>query len=138
MSEKSTTAVGKYGSLIQKARESQEPEKQNSSDSEMNAPGERENNPSNQTETGPEPEAATEEKLVNQKTRKPENQKTRKLVNQKTGKPENQDEAEMVNLSIKVSKQRRRHWSAEAKRLDTTLVAAISQALSEKFGEPQD
>jgi hypothetical protein len=42
-----------------------------------------------------------------------------------------------VNLSIKVAASRRRHWAAEAKRRGTTLTAAITEALSEKFGEPE-
>ena len=41
-----------------------------------------------------------------------------------------------VNLSIKVAAARRRHWAAEAKRQGTTLTAAITSALSERFGEP--
>ena len=79
-----------------------------------------------------------------QQARKPENQKTGKPANQQTSKPADDTKIqqtfegleEMVNLSIRVSKRRRRHWSAEAKRLDTTLVAAITKALSEMFGEP--
>jgi hypothetical protein len=42
-----------------------------------------------------------------------------------------------VNLSIKVPKARRQHWAAEAKRQGTTLTAAITEALSAKFGEPE-
>jgi hypothetical protein len=42
-----------------------------------------------------------------------------------------------VNLSIKVNAARRRHWAAEAKRQGTTLTAAITEALSAKFGEPE-
>jgi len=41
-----------------------------------------------------------------------------------------------VNLSIKVPKALRRHWVAEAKRRDTTLTAAIIEAMKAKFGEP--
>lgn len=44
---------------------------------------------------------------------------------------------EEVNLSIKVAKSRRQHWAAEAKRQGTTLTAVISEALSERFGEPE-
>ena len=66
----------------------------------------------------------------------PESQQTSLPVNQKTGLPESQIEEE-VNLSIKVSKRLRRHWSAEAKRRDTTLTATIIESLKEKFGEPQ-
>lgn len=42
-----------------------------------------------------------------------------------------------VNLSIKVAVARRRHWAAEAKRQGTTLTAAITDALSTRFGEPK-
>ena len=62
----------------------------------------------------------------------------RKQESQKTRKPEtNGDSSEPdVNLSIKVSAARRRHWAAEAKRQGTTLTATITEALSIKFGEP--
>lgn len=42
-----------------------------------------------------------------------------------------------VNLSIKVPKTRRQHWAAEAKRQGTTLTAAITEALSARFGKPE-
>jgi hypothetical protein len=62
----------------------------------------------------------------------------RKQENKKARKPEtNGDNSEPdVNLSIKVSAARRRHWAAEAKRQGTTLTATITEALSIKFGEP--
>jgi predicted HicB family RNase H-like nuclease len=63
----------------------------------------------------------------------------RKTENQKTRKPEPEKGSDSdieVNLSIKVPKSRRQHWAAEAKRQGTTLTAAITQALSERFGEP--
>lgn len=62
----------------------------------------------------------------------------RKQENHKTRKPdetESQSEPD-VNLSIKVAAARRRHWAAEAKRQGVTLTAAITEALSKKFGEP--
>lgn len=64
----------------------------------------------------------------------------RKTENQKSGKaaPEKMESADPeVNLSIKVATSRRRHWAAEAKRRGTTLTAAITEALSERFGEPE-
>ena len=64
--------------------------------------------------------------------RKQENQKTRKLASEK----ERGTDVE-VNLSIKVAASRRRHWAAEAKRQGTTLTASITEALSQKFGEPE-
>lgn len=62
----------------------------------------------------------------------------RKQENKKTSKPEIQPKVsdEEVNLSIKVLKSRRQHWAAEAKRQGVTLTAAITEALSAKFGEP--
>ncbi|HYX72814.1 MAG TPA: hypothetical protein VE732_08585 [Nitrososphaera sp.] len=63
----------------------------------------------------------------------------RKQENKKARKPEtNGDSSERdVNLSIKVSAARRRHWAAEAKRRGMTLTATITEALSERFGEPE-
>ncbi|HEX8001042.1 MAG TPA: hypothetical protein VF528_21850 [Pyrinomonadaceae bacterium] len=63
----------------------------------------------------------------------------RKQENKKARKPEtNGDSSEPdVNLSIKVSAARRRHWAAEAKRKGITLTAVIIEALSGKFGEPE-
>lgn len=64
----------------------------------------------------------------------------RKTENQKTRKPEIERRKDFdpdVNLSIKVSSSRRRHWAAEAKRKGVTLTAVIIEALSSKFGEPQ-
>lgn len=63
--------------------------------------------------------------------RKPENQKPGKA-----GSEKKEDSDPGVNLSIKVATSRRRHWAAEAKRQGTTLTAAITEALSERFGEP--
>ena len=63
----------------------------------------------------------------------------RKQENQKTRKPETRpgtDSGPDVNLSIKVPKSRRQHWAAEAKRQGTTLTAAITEALIQRFGEP--
>ncbi len=63
----------------------------------------------------------------------------RKTESKKTRKPEEGQAAVLqsdVNLSIKVPKSRRQHWAAEAKRQGTTLTAAITEALSARFGEP--
>jgi hypothetical protein len=64
--------------------------------------------------------------------RKTDSKNARKPENG-TGKTADPD----VNLSIKVSAARRRHWAAEAKRNGTTLTATITEALSERFGEPK-
>lgn len=63
----------------------------------------------------------------------------RKQETKKTRRPDNETESQSepdVNLSIKVAAIRRRHWAAEAKRQGVTLTAAITEALSKKFGEP--
>ncbi len=51
--------------------------------------------------------------------------------------PEDQITEQPVNLSIKVPKALRRHWSIEAKRQDTSLTAAITEALNARFGTPK-
>lgn len=55
----------------------------------------------------------------------------------RTGTGQGTESEPEVNLSIKVAVARRRHWAAEAKRQGTTLTAAITEALSAKFGEPE-
>ncbi len=63
----------------------------------------------------------------------------RKPENQKTSKPDavqGTDPESDVNLSIKVPRARRQHWAAEAKRQGTTLTAVITEALSQRFGDP--
>lgn len=59
----------------------------------------------------------------------------RKPESQIASVPAQEPEPE-VNLSIKVPKALRRHWVSEAKRHDTTLTAAIIEALKARFGEP--
>lgn len=80
-------------------------------------------------------------KQESSKTRSPENKKTVKLENQITSKPEKKAIAKIedreVNLSIKVSEVRRRHWVVEAKRQGTSLTAVILESLSKRFGEPE-
>ena len=51
--------------------------------------------------------------------------------------PKSEATVKEVNLSIKVPENRRRHWVSEAKRQGVTITAAISEALSQRFGEPQ-
>jgi hypothetical protein len=64
----------------------------------------------------------------------------RKTDSKKLSKSETEQDIDSglgVNLSIKVPKSRRQHWAAEAKRQGTTLTAAITEALSKRFGEPE-
>ena len=48
---------------------------------------------------------------------------------QNTGKPE------MVNLTIKVSKARRKHWAIEAKKANTSVTQVIIDALINRYGD---
>ncbi len=52
--------------------------------------------------------------------------------NQNTGKPE------MANLTIKVSKARRKHWGLEAKKNNTTLTQVIIESLIAKYGDADE
>lgn len=72
---------------------------------------------------------------------KEENQKTRNNANQKSTKAKVASGAvkeEEVNLSIKVALRRRRYWMGQAKLKGETLTEAITNALSKRYGEPQD
>jgi len=75
-----------------------------------------------------------------QKAREPENQKTGKPEIKKTRNQENQngEDEEMVNLGVKVSLRRRRHWAAESKRVGKSMTDVIIHALVEEFGEPEE
>ena len=74
---------------------------------------------------------------VIQQARKQENQNTSipaEPESQHTSMPASKEPE--VNLSIKVPRALRRHWVSEAKRQDTSLTAAIIEALKARFGEP--
>lgn len=69
----------------------------------------------------------------------PENQKTRKTEDQKTGLPEPEPELEqMVNLCVKVPISQRRYWMSKAKEQGITVTSVIIEALTQKFGEPEN
>ena len=55
---------------------------------------------------------------------------------QKAIKPASQQDIEYVNLTIKVQREHRQHWVAEAKREGTSMVAVIQEALEKKYGLP--
>jgi len=67
-----------------------------------------------------------------------EDKKTDKPSKDKTSKPVNQQAIEYVNLTIKVRKEHRQHWTAEAKREGTSMVSVIQAALEKRFGLPQN
>lgn len=74
--------------------------------------------------------------------RQQDNQKTREPVDQQSGKPDDQmtskPDEKMVNLCVKVPESLRRHWAAESKRSGVTMTDVIVEALSQKFGLPDN
>ena len=64
-----------------------------------------------------------------QNTSNTEYQKYSNAELQNTGKPE------MANLTIKVSKARRKHWGVEAKKDNTNLTQVIIESLIAKYGD---
>ena len=67
----------------------------------------------------------------------PEVQNTSNTEYQKYSNTELQDagKPEMANLTIKVSKARRKHWGVEAKKDNTNLTQVIIEALIAKYGD---
>lgn len=67
------------------------------------------------------------------------NQERSKQVSQHASLPESQPRntgaAELVSLSIRVDKRNRLHWLIEARKSGTNLTEAITEALTERFGE---
>lgn len=56
---------------------------------------------------------------------------------QNDGSPASQpDDDPTVSLTIKVRKSLRKHWTIAAKQHDTSVAAAIVEALTERFGTP--
>ena len=74
------------------------------------------------------------------KSGKPEDQEASKPDDRISGKPENQikEEEPLKNLCVKVPESWRRHWNAEAKRIGVTMTSVMVDALTEKFGLPED
>jgi predicted HicB family RNase H-like nuclease len=114
---------GKYGALIQKAREQENQISGQPDDQEDSEPDNQEEAEGNQPD--------------NQATRQTNTQKTKKPDNQIASKPENKKERE-VNLCVKVPESLRRHWAAEAKRQGITMTEVMVEALIQKFGKPDN
>ena len=74
-------------------------------------------------------DAARASELELQNTSITENHNYSNAELQDTGKPE------MANLTIKVSKARRKHWGVEAKKDNTSLTQVIIEALIAKYGD---
>lgn len=69
----------------------------------------------------------------------PENQKAINTSDQTSGLPEAEPELEeMVNLCVKVPISQRRYWMSKAKEQGITVTSVIVEALTQKFGEPDN
>ncbi|MBD2249405.1 hypothetical protein [Nostoc sp. FACHB-888] len=69
----------------------------------------------------------------------PENQKAINTSDQTSGLPEPKPELEqMVNLCVKVPISQRRYWMSKAKEQGITVTSVIVEALTQKFGEPDN
>jgi hypothetical protein len=76
--------------------------------------------------------ARKEENQINSPPQLEENKdQSVKPDDQKTSNPE-------VNLCVKVPKYLRQHWAAEAKRSGVTMTSVIVEALTQKFGLPEN
>lgn len=69
----------------------------------------------------------------------PDNQKAIKTEDQTSGLPDGEPELEqMVNLCVKVPISQRRYWMSKAKEQGITVTSVIVEALTQKFGEPEN
>ncbi|MBN3946406.1 MAG: hypothetical protein HWQ38_07905 [Nostoc sp. NMS7] len=69
----------------------------------------------------------------------PENQKAINTEDQTSGFPSQEPELEqMVNLCVKVPISQRRYWMSKAKEKGITVTSVIVEALTQKFGEPEN
>ncbi|MEA5451818.1 hypothetical protein VB780_24795 [Leptolyngbya sp. CCNP1308] len=71
---------------------------------------------------------------------KPDSQQTSKTDNQTAGLLEISDlvKEKQVNLCVKVPESLRRHWAIQAKIQDITMTDVMVEALTQKFGLPDD
>ena len=69
----------------------------------------------------------------------PENQKAINTSDQISGLPSQEPElSQMVNLCVKVPISQRRYWMSKAKEQGITVTSVIIEALTQKFGEPDN
>ncbi|MBE9157100.1 hypothetical protein IQ265_09720 [Nodosilinea sp. LEGE 06152] len=79
---------------------------------------------------------------------KPDDQKVMRPENQASDKPESQIEdapapvkpveERQVNLCVKVPESWRKHWAIQAKVQDVTMTTVMVEALTERFGLPDN
>jgi hypothetical protein len=83
---------------------------------------------------------AKQPKPDDQITRQPDNQLSGQPDNQITGQPEPDDQVKerQVNLCVKVPEPWRKHWAIQAKIQDITMTDVMVEALTQKFGLPDD
>jgi hypothetical protein len=112
---------GRYGALIKQAKQAP-PDDQNA------------RQPKNQVHG--EPDNQMPGQLDNQIDRKPDNQMPGQPDNQIGRKPA--PDEKQVNLCVKVPESLRRHWAIQAKIQGVTMTAVMVEALTQKFGLPDD
>lgn len=113
--------MAKYGDLIRKARE---------------ADSQEDNEPVDQLSVKPD----------DQKTKQPESEEEvasqeHESESRVSGKPDDQTNRQPekeANLCVKVPVSLRRHWAAEAKRQGITMTEVMVEALTQRFGKPDD
>lgn len=83
---------------------------------------------------------AKQSKPDDQLTGHPDNQITSKPDDQVSGQPEAgvQVKEKQVNLCVKVPQSLRRHWAIQAKIQDITMTDVMVEALTQKFGLPDN
>jgi hypothetical protein len=128
---------GRYGALIKQAKQAP-PDDQNARQPKNQVHGEPDNQMPGQTDN------QIDRKPDNQMPGQPDNQIDRKPDNQMTGQPDNQigrkpaPDEKQVNLCVKVPESLRRHWAIQAKIQGVTMTAVMVEALTQKFGLPDD
>lgn len=112
--------MAKYGDLIRKAREGED-QGGNELDNQLTV---KPDNPIN-----------------DQNLEKPRDSAPGQAINQMAAKSDiqtaKQPERE-VNLCVKVPESLRRHWAAEAKRQGITMTEVMTEALTQRFGKPDN
>ena len=83
---------------------------------------------------------AKQSKPDDQITGQPGDHRTIEPDNQIAGQPEpdNQVKEKQVNLCVKVPESLRRHWAIQAKIQDITMTDVMVEALTQKFGLPDN
>ncbi|MBD2428663.1 hypothetical protein [Phormidium sp. FACHB-1136] len=92
-----------------------------------------------------EPKGSKYGALIKQaKQAPPDDQPTIEPENQISGQPDHQTtrppapDEKQVNLCVKVPESLRRHWAIQAKIQGVTMTAVMVEALTERFGKPDD